>query len=78
MSTGVDFGDGRQASHWKDSLSLGIMDPTAANGELLVLRPNDMRAMDLIGYEINVVPEPGTALLLFVSGVLAPFGLRRR
>jgi hypothetical protein len=77
MSTGVDFGDGRQASHWKDNLNLGIMDPTAANGELLVLRPNDIRAMDLIGYEIQVVPEAGSLSLLLVGGALTLLGWRR-
>src|SRR5262249_38085547 len=28
FSTGATFGDGQQASHWKDGLGLGIMDPT--------------------------------------------------
>src|SRR4029079_2080081 len=28
-STGLTKGDGRQASHWKDNLGIGIMDPTA-------------------------------------------------
>ncbi len=71
FSTGVDFGDGRQASHWKDNLNLGIMDPTAAPGELLVLRPNDLRAMDLIGYEIQAVPEAGSLTLLVIGSVLS-------
>lgn len=77
MSTGVNGGDGRQASHWKDNMSLGIMDPTAAPGELLILRPNDLRALDLIGYEIQQVPEPGSLLLLSMGGALA-FGRRWR
>lgn len=76
FSTGKDFGDGQQASHWKDSLSLGIMDPTAAPGELLVLRLNDIRSMDLIGYEI-AVPEAGSLSLLLVGGVLT-LAWRRR
>lgn len=75
VSTGVDFGDGRQASHWKDGLGLGIMDPTAAPGELLILRPNDRRAMDLIGYE--VVPEAGTLSLVLIGGALTYLGRRR-
>jgi len=29
-ATGINFGDGRQASHWKDNLAIGLMDPTAA------------------------------------------------
>jgi hypothetical protein len=77
MSTGLDFGDGQQASHWKDGLGLGIMDPTASFGETLVLRPNDIRAMDLIGYEIQVVPEAGSLSLLLVGATLTLLGSRR-
>ena len=63
MSTGNYFGDGRQASHWKDNLGLGIMDPTLAPGEISPISPNDLIAMDLIGWRI--VPEPGTWVMLF-------------
>ncbi len=63
MSTGLSFGDGRQASHWKDSLGLGILDPTLAFGEISLIRPNDLRALDLIGYEITI-PEPASLSLL--------------
>jgi hypothetical protein len=52
FATGQFNGDGRQASHWKDSLGLGIMDPTFAYGELGVVKPLDIRAFDVIGYEI--------------------------
>lgn len=75
MSRGLDFGDGRQASHFKDGLNLGIMDPTAAPGELLQIRPNDLRAFDLIGYEITVVPEASSLMLLAIGGAIA---LRKR
>jgi hypothetical protein len=79
LSTGVDFGDGNQASHWKDNRGLGIMDPTGAPGELLIVRPNDLRAFDLIGYEIRVlpVPEPGS-LLLFSLGIVSALRWGRR
>ena len=50
FSTGVNFGDGRQASHWQDNLGLGIMDPTIAPGELLQIGENDRRALDAIGW----------------------------
>jgi hypothetical protein len=76
VSQGVDFGDGQQASHWKDSLGLGIMDPTAAQDELLLLNANDLRALDLIGYEISVIPESGSFAMVFLAGLVAAGGIR--
>jgi hypothetical protein len=67
FATGAVNGDGNQASHWKDFLGLGIMDPTAFQGELLVIKENDLRAMDVLGY--TIVPEPGCGALL-IAGVL--------
>ena len=66
-------GDGRQASHWKDNLGIGILDPTAGRGELLALTSNDRLAFDSIGY--NAVPEPASLAALGL-GALAL--LRRR
>jgi hypothetical protein len=62
---GINFGDGRQASHWKDDLGLGIMDPTAANGELMAISANDIRGFDVIGYNLvsASVPEPSSFVL---------------
>jgi hypothetical protein len=78
MSTGVSLGDGRQASHWKDdSLTgslIGIMDPTLSSGVIETVLSSDLRAMDLIGYEI-AVPEPSSFALLAGGGLLV---LRRR
>lgn len=55
------FGDGSQASHWKDNFGLGIMDPTAAPGELLSISQNDINALDVIGWHrVVAVPEPAT------------------
>jgi hypothetical protein len=75
MSTGVNGGDGRQASHWADWMGLGIMDPTAAPGELLTLSDNDLEAMNLIGWN---TPEPTTLLLVIVALPLAARRLRRK
>lgn len=61
FATGSNNGDGRQASHWKDNLGLGIMDPTASSGEFLAITALDIQALDVIGYNI---PEPGTLALL--------------
>ena len=73
MSTGAFAGDGYQASHWKDNLDLGIMDPTVAMGELLEISDNDLIALDLIGWD--AIPEP-TGLCLLAIGAAAL--LRRR
>jgi hypothetical protein len=82
FSTGYFNGDGRQASHWKDNLNLGILDPTAATGELLNITQLDLAAMDVIGWDMvqppssDPVPEPSTLLL---SGIgLAALGFYRR
>ena len=75
FSTGLTFGDGRQASHWKDNLGLGVMDPTAGTGETLAAGPNDLIAFDAIGWDL--VPEP-SSLLLGSFGMLFAIGRRRR
>jgi len=65
FSTGVTYGDGSQASHWKDNLGIGLMDPTAAPGELMSISANDLLAMDVIGY--SLIPEPATGAILLVG-----------
>ena len=66
FANGVYHGDGDQASHWRDQLGLGIMDPTVAYGEPLVLRASDLIALDAIGWDLTLfaVPVPGTLPLL--------------
>ena len=77
FSTGSVHGDGQQASHWKDNLGLGIMDPTVAPGELLAITPLDLAALDVIGWNLQqAIPAPASALV-FVFG-LAGLGMTRR
>jgi PEP-CTERM motif-containing protein len=81
MSTGVTRGDGRQASHWKDGVLtgtiIGSMNPTIGLGQKFSLTSADLRAMDLIGWDVQTVPEPGTTSLLAV-GLAGIWWLRRR
>lgn len=79
MSTGVNNGDGHQASHWKDDLGIGLMDPTLAYGELTSISPADLVALDVIGYNI-LIPEPESVLLasVFLLGGVATARVRSR
>jgi hypothetical protein len=82
MSTGYYCGDGRQASHWKDDHYtgelIGVMDPTLGYGVVEPVTAADLRALDLIGYEITV-PEPAAMVVLSLGGVTILLNrLRRR
>lgn len=59
-STGVNFGEGDQASHWKDGLGIGVMSPTTTMGMNVSISSTDVQVFDVIGYDrtINSVPEP--------------------
>ncbi|HQR42906.1 MAG TPA: NF038122 family metalloprotease [Gemmatales bacterium] len=78
FANGANFGDGTQASHWKDNLGLGMMDPSVAVGELLTISSNDIAALDVIGYNLISVPEPTTYLLLGTITVAAGCYIRHR
>ena len=69
----------RNLEHWKDNLGLGIMDPTAAQGELLMITGRDIQAFDAIGWNLSPAasaPEPG-ALALALLGALGLVVTRR-
>jgi hypothetical protein len=76
FSTGDQRGDGNEAGHFKDQLGLGIMDPTAAPGEMLSISENDLAMFDAIGWNVVrpsglVVPEPSALPLLVLGGILS-------
>ncbi len=80
FSRGVVNGDGRQASHWRDGLGLGILDPTAAPpGQLNVVTALDIQAFDILGFDLrtSAVPEPSAFSMLLV-GLFGCGGYRRR
>jgi hypothetical protein len=74
MSTGVS-GDGYQASHWKNGLSIGLMNPSLSPATIYVPSVADLKTLDLIGYDIDysAVPEVSTLSL----GLLSLLGVLR-
>ncbi len=79
-STGRILGDGYQASHWKDDLGRGIMDPTFASGEFGQISALDILAFDVIGWDLqqsSSIPEP-SGLLLLATALLGAAATRRR
>jgi hypothetical protein len=82
FSTGQVHGDGYQAGHWKDNLALGLLDPTFSQGELGVIRPLDVQAFDVIGYDLRSLtsqltsqPVPGP---LPLAGAASAYAWSRR
>lgn len=71
-STGLgEGGDGFQASHWRDDRrrspefgpqrKIGIMDPNSGFGELDEITENDIRMLEVIGYDVNYAPPSADA-----------------
>jgi hypothetical protein len=80
FSTGAHGGDGRQASHFKDNLGIGIMDPTFAFGEFGDVTSYDHLAFDAIGwdlYSVTKVPEPAS-IAMFGLAIAGLAGTRRK
>lgn len=84
FSTGVSNGDGRQASHWKDSPAgapqLGVMDPTSGLGQMQEITALDIAAFDAIGWSTSFDPllnasyrfSTADAYRAYVAGVPEP------
>ncbi|QNN21292.1 PEP-CTERM sorting domain-containing protein [Planctomycetales bacterium ZRK34] len=77
FSTGAFNGNGRQASHWLDNQGLGIMDPTAATGELLNVTTLDLQGFDVIGWDLAATAIPTPAGLTGGLGLLILCATRR-
>jgi hypothetical protein len=52
-------GDQSQASHWKDDLELGIMDPTFAPTEIGYVTDLDLLSFDMMGWDLAPLVPPG-------------------
>lgn len=60
FATGAVHGDGQSASHWKQGQILGLMDPNLRQGEILPISEEDLRAFDVIGWNLpKLSPGPG-------------------
>ncbi|WP_066722830.1 NF038122 family metalloprotease [Sphingomonas pituitosa] len=58
FSTGEDYGDGWQASHWKANNTcsnyVGVMNPYTCGGQMDEITSADLALMDAIGWNLNV------------------------
>ncbi len=74
LSTGRT-GDGNQSSHWKANeltgIRIGVMDPTIGPGEVIPISTADRRALDLIGYDVQVA-EALPEVSIQANGAPAP------
>jgi len=90
VSTGVNLGDGQQASHFIDNAGLGMMDPTASFGELRTFTGYDLVVFDALGWQLtpaglaaasqamSAIPEPSSLGWLGGSLALTAAVWRRR
>lgn len=81
MSTGVNNGDGFQASHFKNGAGIGLMGPTLAPGVVGSLTQADVRPLDLVGWNLKSTPVPIPASIWFLIsgiGVLLGFGRKKQ
>jgi hypothetical protein len=67
-------GDEAQASHWKDDGGptgnyVGLMDPTARDGQLLTITQNDRDALEFFGHALATVPPPIGDTFALTSGI---------
>jgi hypothetical protein len=77
FSTGVRNGDGRQASHWKDSAAgvpqLGVLDPTSGYGQMQEITALDLAAFDVIGWQTAFDPLSNPTYRMTTAAVYQNF-----
>ena len=77
FSAGVANGDGRQASHWKDSVAgvpqLGILDPTSGLGQMQAITALDIAAFDAIGWTTSFDALTAPNYRFSTAGVYSTF-----
>lgn len=77
FSTGAYNGDGRQASHWKDTagcqIGNGIMDPTFCFGQLGAITALDLAGFDAMGWNLKVDAVKNPNYLATSASIYATF-----
>ncbi len=77
FSTGSFNGDGRQASHWKDTagcqIGNGIMDPTFCFGQLGAITALDLAGFDAMGWNLKVDAIKNPKYLATSANIYATF-----
>ncbi|MCU0782603.1 MAG: NF038122 family metalloprotease [Verrucomicrobia bacterium] len=77
FATGVVYGSGYQARHWKEFTFVGLMSPETFPGSQRQISNADLRAFDVMGYTRAGVPEPGSGALLLLGLLSANLFFRR-
>ena len=73
------YASGYQVSHWKNlPTPIGIMNPTAPSGVAFSFTDADRRAMQALGYDVVITPEPSSVMLIGIGCTILSVLRRRR